>query len=286
MSDLWNDLTDIFDSSYGDWVLFFLVMVIGILVGKFLSLLFTRLVVKKGGYESLAPVSKVIYYLFVLAALFIGLSFFAINLTGVLVMGGFIGIAIGFAAQSVISNLLSGMFLRIERPFKIGDAVDISGTGGIVEQITIFSTIIRTWDGLIVRIPNETVFTTNLTNIWGCTARRVQALVSISYTDDQDRAIMLLKERLAQHPLVLVEPAPQVFVSNLGDNGVDITLRAWVPTTEWINLYMEIHNLAKHTVEEDGMCIPFPQRVHWDGKEAYGLDQKDDNPALSDGPIP
>ena len=87
-----------------------------------------------------------------------------IDLSGLLVAGGFAGLVIGFASQSVVANLVSGLFLMIERPIKIGDQISIEGVSGFVDDIHIFSTVIRTYDGVYIRIPNEKVFTSNITN--------------------------------------------------------------------------------------------------------------------------
>ncbi|MQJ21755.1 mechanosensitive ion channel family protein, partial [Escherichia coli] len=122
----------------------------------------------------------------------------------------------------VVGNLVSGIFLAIERPVKIGDGISVSNVVGIVEDVNIFSTIIRTYDGLFVRIPNSTIFTSNITNYTAHVARRFEYVVGISYSDDAQKAIEVIKKVIEDHPLALKKPEPQVFVDNLGENSVNI----------------------------------------------------------------
>ncbi|HIE32398.1 MAG TPA: mechanosensitive ion channel family protein, partial [Methanosarcinales archaeon] len=183
--------------------------------------------------------------------------------SGLLVAGGIAGIVIGFASQSIVSNLISGLFLMAERPIKIGDNVIIDGISGIVEDIHTVSTIIRTYDGLYVRIPNEKVFTNNIINYVANVARRFEYVVGIRYSDDADQAIWIIKDLIKEQPFALKRPSSQVFVDNLGDNSVNILVRIWAPTTDWYDLKMKLLWMIKKTLEENGIEIAFPQRVVW-----------------------
>jgi small-conductance mechanosensitive channel len=199
--------------------------------------------------------------------LIIILPLLGVKLSGLLVAGGIAGLAIGFASQSVIGNLISGLFLMIERPIAIGNVVNIDGTVGIVEDIRIISTTLRTFDGPFMRVPNQKIFTANITNYAQNVARRFEYVIGIRYSDDADKAIEVIKKLIEEHPLILINPAPMVFVDNLGDNSVNIIVRIWAPATEWFGVKTELLWKIKQALEKEGIEIPFPQRVVWFANE-------------------
>ncbi|MBK5190851.1 MAG: mechanosensitive ion channel, partial [Methanosarcinales archaeon] len=179
---------------YGDVTLFDLLRIIAILavaviIAKSLTLNLKRGLRDKVSGDQLEIMIKVVYYGIIIIAVLAVLPTLGINPSGLLVAGGIAGIVIGIASQSVVSNLISGLFLIIERPMKIGQAVNIAGIAGVVEDIRIISTTLRTFEGLYVRIPNEKVFTTNITNYVEYVARRLEYIVGIRYSDDADKAI-------------------------------------------------------------------------------------------------
>jgi small-conductance mechanosensitive channel len=181
--------------------------------------------------------------------------------SGFLLAGGITGIVLGFASQNIVGNLISGIFLMIEKPIKIGDQVEISGTMGFVTDIRIISTLIRTYDGLLVRIPNQQVFTTNITNLVGYPVRRFEFTLGIRYSDDADLAIELIKDLIDNEPFALLNPEPTVFVSELGENSVKILIRIWAPMSEWFALKSTLPWAIKKTLEENGIEIQIPQRM-------------------------
>ncbi|HQP71992.1 MAG TPA: mechanosensitive ion channel family protein, partial [Methanoculleus sp.] len=186
-----------------------------------------------------------------------------VDLSGLLVAGGIAGIVIGFASQSVISNLISGLFLMFERPIRIGDNINVSDVTGSVEDIRVLSTVIKTFDGIYIRIPNEKVFTSNITNYVHNVARRFAYLISIRYQDDADLAIRIAKEVIETHPFALRNPSPSVFVDNLGDNGVNLKVYIWAPARNWWEVRTDLLWKIKKALEENGIEIPFPQRTVW-----------------------
>ncbi|KPU64083.1 mechanosensitive ion channel protein MscS [Thermococcus sp. EP1] len=213
--------------------------------------------------------AKLFYYILVILAFFIALNIagFTGKLTTLLAAAGITGIILGFASQTVVANFVSGIFMYFDKPLKIGDPVEVGGYSGIVHDIRILSTRIRTWDGLLVRIPNEKLFNSDIKNLQKYPARRVDIIVTIAYKEDIQKAINLIKEMLDEMPYVLAEPEPAVFVDNLGDNGVHIAVRAWAPSEKWFNVRTQILQRIKDTLEREGIEIPFPQRVNWFAEE-------------------
>lgn len=257
---------------YGDVTIFDLLVVtvilgIAILIAKAVALNLKRVLRDKVGKEHVEILAKVTYYSIILIAVLSVLPMLGLQPSGLLVAGGIAGIVIGFASQNVVGNLISGLFLMIERPMKLGDAVNIAGTVGVVEDIRIISTTLRTFDGLYVRIPNGTVFTTNITNYVAHVARRVEYVVGIRYSDDADKAITIIKELCEEHPLALKHPSPDIFVDNLGDNAVNLLVRIWAPSTEWYGLKKELLWKIKTALEAEGIEIAFPQRTIWFANE-------------------
>ncbi|WP_292466443.1 mechanosensitive ion channel family protein [Methanolobus sp.] len=244
------------------------ILVFAVIISKGITIYLQRSLKDKMDKEHLNILLKTIYYGIVIVAI-VGFIFplLNINTSGLLVAGGFAGIVIGFASQSIVGNFISGIFLMIERPVKIGDQVNIDNKMGYVEDIKIISTIIRTFDGLYVRLPNETVFTTSITNYVANLARRFEYVVGIRYEDDADIAIKIIKDLIDEQPYALINPSPNVFVDNLGDNSVNITVRVWAPATEWYDLRTKLLWIIKKTLEENGIEIAFPQRTIWFASE-------------------
>jgi small-conductance mechanosensitive channel len=242
-----------------------IILIIAIVIIKALSLYLRRFLREKVARGHLETLVKVTSYSIFIVALIIILPMIGIKLSGLLVAGGIAGLAIGFASQSVIGNLISGLFLMIERPIAIGNVVNIDGTVGIVEDIRIISTTLRTFDGPFMRVPNQKIFTANITNYAQNVARRFEYVIGIRYSDDADKAIEVIKKLIEEHPLILINPAPMVFVDSLGDNSVNIVARIWAPATEWLGVKMELLWKIKQALEKEGIEIPFPQHVVWFG---------------------
>jgi len=268
------NFTDILESIPSSTSPFFrFLVIIGILIftallGKVITIYLRRSLKEKMSREHLEITLKVLYYsLVVLVAILFILPLLGIEPSGLIVAGGIAGIIIGFASQSIVSNLISGIFLMIERPIKIGNQVKVDGISGWVEDINIISTIIRTYDGLYVRVPNDKVFTTNLINYVENVARRFEYEVGIRYSDDADQAIGIIKDVIHAHPFALVNPKPSVFLDSLGDNSMNIKVRIWAPASEWFGVKTELLWKIKTTIEENGIEVPFPQRTIWFGNE-------------------
>ncbi len=210
---------------------------------------------------------KAVYYSIILIAVVSVLPKIGVNLSGLFVAGGIAGLVIGFASQSVVSNLVSGIFIMFERPVKIGDQIEVDGVSGFVEDIHVMSTIMRTYDGIFVRIPNDKVFTSRIVNYVANVVRRFEYTVGISYADDAEKAIEIIKRVIDEEPFALKYPEPQVFVKQLGESSVDITVRVWAPVQVWYDVRMRLLWNIKKAIEEEGIEIPFPQRVIWFGSE-------------------
>jgi len=257
----------------GEGPIFRFVFIVVIIIAAFFfskvaTIYFRRSLKEKMSKDHLEIILKLISYTIItVAVLFFVLPALDVEASSILVAGSVVGLVIGFASQSIVGNLISGIFLMIERPIKVGNLVNIDGNSGSVEDISLISTIIRTYDGLYVRIPNQSVFTTNITNYVANVARRFEYVVGIRYTDDADQAIAIIKDIIREHPFALKNPAPMLFVDTLGDNAVNIIVRIWAPSTDWYGIKTELLWIIKKTLEENGIEIAFPQRTLWFANE-------------------
>jgi small-conductance mechanosensitive channel len=242
---------------------FAVILVVGIAVARVVSTNVRRALMERLPKSERELLVKLVYYGIVLWALVIALPQLKFDLSGLLVAGGIAGLVIGFASQSVVSNLVSGLFLMFEHPIKIGDGINVAGVSGSVEDIRILSTIVKTHDGIFTRIPNEKVFTSNITNYVHNAARRFEYQISVRYEDDADAAIRIIKEVIATHPFALKSPSPSVFVDNFGDDGVNLTAYIWAPARNWWDVRTSLLWQIKQKLEENGIEMPYPQRTVW-----------------------
>ncbi|HEY3362641.1 MAG TPA: mechanosensitive ion channel family protein [Methanosarcina sp.] len=240
---------------------FILILSFSTLFAKILSLYLRRSLKDRVSKDIRETIIKLLYYGILTIVFFSNLSLIGIDPSGLLLAGGVAGIVLGFASQNIVGNLVSGVFLMAERPIKIGDQVQINDVSGYVTDIRIISTLIRTYDGLLVRIPNQQVFTTNITNIVGHPVRRFEYTIRIRYSDDANAAIFLIKDLIDKEPFALLNPSPSVFVNDLADSSVNITVRIWAPVNEWFGIKTRILWNIKQSLEENGIEIPLPQRI-------------------------
>jgi len=249
------------------YVLATVMVILSILIAKGVSMGLRRRLKDKFDKDILGLLLKGSYYGIIILAIILILPILNINTSGLLVAGGVTGIVLGFASQSIVSNFMSGLFIMAERPIKIGSQVEIDNVKGFVEDVGLMSTILRNYDGLYIRIPNEKVFTTNIINISTNIARRLEYTIGIRYSDDADKAIKIIADLIEDHPFVLKNPKPDIYVDELGENSVNVVVKAWAPVTQWYSTKKELLWKIKTNLEKEGIHVPFPQRVVWFANE-------------------
>lgn len=245
----------------GDLLKFLLVLSLTILVSKIITLYLRRYLKDKVSKDVSETLLKFVYYFSIIVVFIAILPLIGLDPSGLLLAGSITGIILGFASQNIIGNLISGIFLLIEKPIKIGDQIKIDTISGFVTDIRIISTLIRTYDGLLIRIPNQNVFTSNITNSVSYPVKRFDINFRIRYSDDANYAILIVKDLISKEPFALLSPAPSVTVVELGESSVNLVARIWAPTTEWAPLNSNLIWAIKKALEESAIEIPFPQRV-------------------------
>jgi small-conductance mechanosensitive channel len=243
------------------------IMVTSIIVAKLVTNHIKKRFSDKVGKDELAIIVRVSYYGIIILGFFIALPYFRVDLSGLLVAGGVVGIIIGFACQSVVSNLISGIFIIVERPVKLGDNINIGDVFGTVEEIRVLSTTVSATDGTYIRIPNEKVFTSNITNYVTHAARRIEYTIGIDYADDAVRGVSVINDLLTSHPFVLKNPKPQVFVKELSPDAVNISILFWTPSSEYGDVRNEMLWRIKVALDEAGLSFGSPRRMVRFGNE-------------------
>ena len=196
--------------------------------------------------------------------LFIGflVAFDAINVpvAPLLAAIGAAGFVVGFALQGTLSNFASGLLILVYRPFDVGDAVEAGGTSGVINAMNLMYTRFKTWDNKSMIVPNNKIWGDTITNISGTDKRRVDMVFGISYSDSIDQAQAVLEKIVADHPLVLQDPAPNIKLNELGDSSVNFIVRPWVVPANYWSVYWDITRKVKEEFDQQGISIPFPQR--------------------------
>lgn len=202
-------------------------------------------------------------------AVLVALSIAGLNMTALSVIGGGLGIGIGFGLQKVVGNLISGFLILFDRSIRPGDVISIGESYGRVEKMGARYLAVRSRDGVETLIPNEEMITTRVVN-WSYRDRhvRVKIPVQISYGDDPKLAMQLMLDAAMVNDRVMDDPKPVVNLMGFGDNGINLELRVWIndPEQGMNNVRSAINLLIWDAFEKNGITIPFPQRdLHLNG---------------------
>lgn len=235
-----------------------LILLIGIPLLRLLRKIIRRLVTNKLSPQSEQLITRSVYYTGVIVLLITLLNEFGFKLSAILGAAGVLGVAIGFASQTSFSNIISGIFLISERPFSIGDLVQIGQTVGRIVSIDLLSIKLNTPDNRYVRVPNETMIKTEVINLTRHTERRVNIAICVSYNDDPEEVIRLLKEVATDEPLALKEPCPMVELESFGNDGINVAYGVWCRTDDYYATRTNLLKTIKARFNAAGISIPYP----------------------------
>ncbi|MCB1439833.1 MAG: mechanosensitive ion channel [Nitratireductor sp.] len=184
---------------------------------------------------------------------------FGVQTASILAALGAAGLAIGLALQGTLQNIAAGVMLLVLRPFKVGDFIDASGIDGVVEEVGLFATQMRTPDGRFLFAPNSQLWNKSIINFSRNKSRRNDLEVGIGYDDDIDETEAILIKLASEDERVKDSPAPETYVSTLGDSAVSVTLRYWTNTSDYWKTSLDLRKRAKQALDQAGISIPFPQ---------------------------
>jgi small conductance mechanosensitive channel len=208
-------------------------------------------------------VLKAVYWLTLAIGIVLFLAIVGVNVTPVFAIFGGISFILAFALQDTLGNLASGLMIMLLKPFDTGDLIHVSGTSGVVDDMSVIATTIRTFDNQIIVVPNSKAWGDVITNVNAAPERRVDLVFGIGYADNAPKAISILTALIEQNKLCLSDPEPAIFVGELADSSVNIFCRPWVKTPDYWTVYWGLLQQAKDQFDAEGISIPFPQRdVH------------------------
>lgn len=203
-------------------------------------------------------ISKAVLYVGLVIIAFSVLNELGFKISHLLTAAGIVGLAIGFASQTSVSNIISGLFLLLEQPFVVDDIITVGGLTGQVLSIDMLSIKLRTFDNKFVRIPNETIIKSEVTNITRFPIRRLDVMVGVAYKEDIARVRKILLDIAYKNPLCLQEPEPLVIFSGFGSSSIDLQFSVWAARADWLKLKNTIQEEIKARFDAEGIEIPFP----------------------------
>jgi len=258
--------------SLGDVLAFVLTLWLAVLVSRFLRFVLEEDVFSR---RQLAPgasyaISNVLHYAILFLGFLLAMATLGLDLTKLTIIGGAVGVGVGFGLQNVVNNFISGLIVLFERPIRVGDAVQIGDVSGQVRRIGIRSSTVRTWDGAEVIVPNATLVSERVTN-WTPVdrTRRIILPVGVSYGSAPEKVLSVLRTVAGAHPQVLSEPAPQPLFMGFGESALLFELRVWTDGLgDWQQIRSELAVALTAALGEAGIGLAFPVREVYLRKEA------------------
>ncbi|MCB0703459.1 MAG: mechanosensitive ion channel [Candidatus Kapaibacterium sp.] len=255
-------------SMFPNFIVAIIVLVIFYLIAKYIKHLLKKFFQKFYGQSAVINLFSNIVYLSVLTAgLFVALDILDLDktVTSMLAGLGILGLALGFAFQEIASNFISGIILSINKPFTIGDIIEVDGNTGTVEFVSLRTTNIRTFQGQKILIPNKTIFQNAITNYTENGKRRVDLEVGVSYGDDLEKVQKVTLEAINSLDDILKEEAVQFFFTDYGDSSINFVVMFWTEYKKKHSEYMEAKHRAIMAINKafnaNDISIPFPIRT-------------------------
>ncbi|TQM12186.1 small-conductance mechanosensitive channel [Pseudoxanthomonas sp. 3HH-4] len=237
------------------------IFLVGMWLAKRLSTGLERVLVRTQADTTLGGfLRRVSYAAMMVLVIITVLTSLGVNPTSMLAVLGAAGLAVGLALKDSLSNIASGVMLIVLRPFREGDFVQAAGLEGVIEEVRIFQTRMRTLDNRLIVLPNSLITTAPIINFTAKPQRRIDILVGVGYDDDLKQAKQVLLDIAHANAMVLKDPEPFVFVSKLGESSVDLTLYAWAKTKDFGQARSDLTEAVRTEIIGNGLNIPYPQR--------------------------
>lgn len=256
------------------WLINILLALVIVFVGRVVVRWLVKLSRKLMVRANLDPIlinfsSSIINAVLMLFVLIAALDQLGVDTTSLIALLGAAGLAVGLAMKDSLQNFAAGVMMIVFRPFKVGDFIEAGGVSGVVEKISIFSTIMKTGDNREIIVPNGHVYAGAITNFSARDTRRIDMTFGIGYGDDLLKAKQILTDIINGHDKVLVEPAPVIRVSELADSSVNFDVRPWVNADDYWPVRSDLIEKVKIAFDENGITIPYPQMdIHLDKQES------------------
>jgi len=237
-----------------------LIIVIGYVVYKLIRKMTTRLVEKSPVDPIIVDfVNNILKFCFMIVVGIMALDALGVNMTSVTAVFTAAAAAIALAAKETLSGLIDGVKLLLAKPFSKGDLIEVDGTMGMIQEISLFYTYLLTLDNKRVVIPNSTIANTLFVNYSAHDTRRLDLYFDVAYDTDINEARKVLEDICAQNPLTAQDAKPFVGVNEYKDSSISLVLRTWVATPQYDLYKFEIQEKVKEEFEKHGIEIPYPQ---------------------------
>jgi len=186
-----------------------------------------------------------------------------IQTTSLIAVMGAAGLAVGLALQGSLSNFAAGVLIVIFRPYRVGDFVEAAGIAGVVEQVQMLTTVMKTGDNKQIVVPNAQIMDSIITNYSANDTRRVDMTIGVSYDDDLDKVRTTLQALIDADERILKDPACTIAVAELADSSVNFAVRPWVRTADYWGVQFDLTEAIKKRFDKEGISFPYPQQdVH------------------------
>jgi small conductance mechanosensitive channel len=259
-----ENLTTEFQEALAAWGPSLIAAVAVLLIGWWLARLLTGVLRRMMSRASVDPtltsfVSNLAYMGLMALVVISALGQLGVNTTSFAALIAAAGLAIGFALQGSLGNFAAGVMLIFFRPFKAGDFVEAGGVSGVVEEVQVFATRIRTGDNKEITVPNGQITGGAIVNYSAKDTRRIDLVFGIGYDDDLAKAKHILRDVVTADERVLKDPEPVIAVVELADSSVNFVVRPWVKTGDYWPVYFDLTERIKLEFDAQGISIPFPQ---------------------------
>jgi small-conductance mechanosensitive channel len=248
------------------------ILVIGISSIHLITFMLRRSLRKQLSRQRMMLISRTIVYTGYTGLVLIVIKEFNYDLTALFGAAGVVGIVIGVASQTSIGNIISGLFLVGEKSFEIGDVVRIGDKSGTVYSIDLLSIKIKTFDNLLIRIPNQSVISSELTNVTRFPIRRLDFQIGVAYKEDLRKVKTVLENVARNNPLCLEEPEPYILFQTFGDSAINITFGVWFEKANYSAVKNSVFIEIKEAFDREGIEIPFPHVSIYAGEASKPID--------------
>ncbi|MEL7453740.1 MAG: mechanosensitive ion channel domain-containing protein [Pseudomonadota bacterium] len=240
-----------------------IVLVIGLRVASWLGRRVKEVAVTQDAIDDTLGsfFGSIVKWLTTIAVIIAVLQVFGVQATSFVAVLGAMTLAIGLSLQGALGNIASGIMIMTFRPYRLGDYVELAGTGGTVRDINLFQTILSAVDNVKIIVPNSQAIDGVIKNYSGFTTRRVDIVFNIDYEDDMDVALGAISDLVAADTRIRSEPEPFVRVTNLGASAIDITVRVWTLTSDYWDVRFDLTKKGKEALDAAGITIPYPHTV-------------------------
>jgi small conductance mechanosensitive channel len=241
-----------------------LIFYVGRMVARIVSSTMRKIMQKQEVDKILETfVSNLVYWLLMTFVIIAAINQLGIQTTSLIAVIGAAGLAVGLALQGSLANFAAGVLIVLFRPYRVGDFVEAAGIAGVIQQVQILTTVMKTGDNKQIIVPNSQIMGSIITNYSINETRRVDLVFGVSYSDDLDKVRAILKELTDADERILKDPECVIKVAELADSSVNFICRPWVKTPDYWAVYWDLTEAVKKRFDQEGISIPFPQQdVH------------------------